>query len=1094
MKKVLAAALLLLPALRTADSVAQARAAEAARPPESATATHGGFAQTLLDIAGLEKDTRYDEAIALCDRARAEFPEAAQQAILARTAARLARGRTQANELSFALRSLADGKEHTLEEAREKLKSAGEIGRTFLRKAVREGNEAAFREAGAVLIEMGDKTIPDIFVERWRHHHSSTMAPLILAFLERSKTDLDYGHVARLCESASAQPAVLSVVLDALEASVTMLPSTTGKKGEEPPLPQLGQLSARMNAALQPVVAKALFAYVEKRRDPKPDERLTVERAEKVLVEGGFATVPGLLARAMARHRTGPAGRSVLGLLKRLPDRSLDDDALRELVAHAAADANNEPLAADVVLDWLEAVAGLPPPPARKESEVATALGKLPARVRMDLQPSIANLLVGFVEKRAGAQELPAEEESVVERAERMLVLGRFPQVPALLVSRIGASTSAPVRVRLAGMLQKMPDSLDSASLKHLIAFTVRKGNAYGVLVDLVMDVLECMAAVGPGDRRSSKKAPFKFAMLPSRLDDETGRAAVAMLIDFIETHATGKPEEEEKKTLERAEKILIESTFLQVPRLLVERLKSNARQAVPEGHGRLLRQMAGRLDKEALRGLAACVVEGNVNRCMAARVFMDWLEWSTVVLRSDGFPERGRPPALETLPTRLDDNMHDLVLKTLVAFIEIQVAAEMPEPERKELERAERILVQSGFRKTPTVLLAKLTQTASWPFRERLVGVLAQMREPLAKMEHHHRSALVNALVAILERPVQPDAKPGWKAAVDQAERILAEGWLPEAPVQLVQRLKSGPAKPVAGRLVALIERRRQDVDGMDANNRKVLAEGLIAFLQSRVADKEDGERKQDIERVGRMLTELKYDHDYMLFTDRLTARPAPSAEFAEELVELLEPLRGSLARLDANRRANLLRALIAFVEKRAVQNPTKEQREKIERAERILVESRLPEAPGLLVASMRTFSSGAAADRLVRLLDRMKNGLTKLDDNSQTQLIRGLLKVMETGSAQNATAEQKEAADRAEKLLVELKLGRTLSLLIQSFRRATGPFAERLARTVKGFRDQVDERTFKQFKSLASKEGPNKALLEGIVNHLAPKFPDKK
>ena len=1265
MKKALAAALLVLHLAPPADNAPGILAAqEAAAPPKAAPAQED-FAQALLNIADLEQDTQFNEAIVQCDLALAAFAGSAQQAVLARAAARLRREREKANELSFAIRSLADGKEHKLEEARETLRSAGEVGRVFLRKAVREGDEGTFREAGAVLVEMGDKTIPDIFVERWRHHHTGTMAPAVLDFIEKTKADLGYDHLARLCESAAARPEVLSIVLDVLEESVT-LPAS--KEGDKQPLPELDRLAERMDPDRQSVFAKTLLAYVEKRPDPKPEETSTVTRAENVLVESGFAEVPGLLVREMARYRTGPVVGRLMHLLKRVPDRSLDNGALRELIARAAVDTDNETLAVEIVLDWLDAVAALPPPSQRKDAEVAAALGRLPARVDMDLQSAITGLLVSFVEKRApaltGAQEIPAQEKAVVERAERILVLGRFPQVPGLLVSRVRETKSLAVRACLIGILKQMPDALDAAALKQLIAHAAKENEDRRTAVDLVMDALECVAAVGAGDRRLGKKAPFKMAILPSRLDDETKKSAAATLIDYLEKEAARELKDEEKKTVARAEKVLLECGLPQVPRVLVARLRSNPKAAVPEVHARLLGQMAGRLDKECLRELAACVVENNVNRCTAVRVFMDSLEGSAVVVRHDGSPDRGRPPALEKLPTRLDDDMHDVVLNTLIAFVESPVAPlrkdapESSEAEKKEVERAERILVQSRFRNTPAVLVSKLTQARSGEFKESLVRLLAQMKEPVAKMEGHHRSTLVTALIAFLEERAKPNATPQEKTAVEQAEKVLIEGRLPEAPILLVQKLKSSPTKPFAVPVVVLLERMKPDVDRLDANNQKALTEGLIAFLQSRGTGPKAGDKQKDIERAEKLLRESKYDQIFILLADKLTGHPPPSAELADRLVGFLEPLRGSLARLDAGRRANLVRSLIEFIGQRAVPNATGEQKAALERAERtllesrlpeaatvlvqklksspatpiaspvvvllermkpdvdkldannqkaltegliaflqsrvtgqkagdrqqdieraermllgikyeqvhslfvdrltgrpapsaefadrlvallearraslagldsgrrtalakslitymgkreapnatgeqkaaadkaekILAESKLPEAPRCLVEGMKTCASDGGEYRLVRLLEREKGGLAKLDANSRTLLIRGLLKIMDKRSVPNATAPQKESADRAERLLSELKLDTTLSPVMQSLRKATGPFAERLARIVKRLQDKVDEKTYKQIKSLASKEGPDKALLADLVKHLAPKFPDKR
>ncbi len=1012
-----AAALLILSL--PAYAAAQAPATRVIRTPAEPVSPPGSFAETLLRIEDLEQDTRFNDAIELCRRALETYALPAQQALLRRAAARLTRHRTKAHEVSFAIRSLADGKEHNLEEARETLRAAAEVSRLYLRKAAVANDPATVREAGSVLIEIGDNHIPGIFIERWKHHYQphSSLTPVLLELIDRTKRDLNYDLLKELCDRSMARTEVLKIVVDSLEASVT-LPPLQGGKEDDVPKPDLKLLATRMKRVNQLAIAQQLLTYVIKNAEPGEKEKPVLERAEDILAQANFPDVPKLLTAQLHSQRDPAVISRLVRILDRNPDHSLDTDAMRELLAHAAKGDATESLCVSIVLDVME---------------------KRGPRLDKNTQTSALTLLVGFVEKHS-AEEPKDDLKRTIDRSENALLNDAYPQVNHILVHRLRGSRKELVADRLVRLLRKMAHRIERQEVQQLGACTAEGNVNRSTAASVLMDWLE-RAASTPVHGGTPV-----FNTLSTRLEDPLQPQIVSWLVGFIaRTSTLEDATEQEKKDIVRAEKILVESNFAQVPTTLVAKLSEKPQDAFADRLVIMLDAMRSRLD----------VLPSNYQQLLAAGI---------------------------------------------IGFVEARVGTQLKAEDRPSVEFAEKMLVETRLHGTEHLLVDKFTaqekrKKLSPPFDEELVRLLLRMKDRLAALDSRRRGTMVKALLEFMGRREGPKAGKEQKAVVEQAEAILLEWGLPEVPKTLIASLQGAPSDKVANRLVRILERKKGDLVKADDGTKSALGKALLAYMEGRIGTKPKAEQKADLERAGKLLLDTRHPRTYSLVAARFSSGSRPSPELAVHLVRILDQVRTDLSRLDANKRAQLIRNLLHFMELWTRPNTPREQQDTIPLVDRVLQESKLPEALTSMVKVLKTAKSDPFADHLVMLLEAKRGSLSALDANTQSHLILGLLDFMEKRLAPNATSEQKRNADRAKAILVESKLAKVPGMLLGKLRREPAePFTRKLVEMLKALRDQTDERMYTTIKSLAAKEGPNKPLLADLVNHLKSKFPDKK
>jgi len=1111
--------ILLLPAA----GMAQTPVARTVHIPTKPLPAPESFAQALLRIEGLEQDIRFDEALALCSEALAQYTAPAQRTLLEGVAARLAHKRKKAHEISFALRSLADGREHDLEEARETLRSAAEVSRLYLRKAVREGNDATLEEAGTVLMEMGDPAVAGLLVDRWTRHHTGSTAPVILELLERIKNELSYDHVAKLCATANARPEIMRVVLDALEASVTPpFPPADAKQKDAGPA--LRNLASRMDARQQELVVKALITFIEKHPTPAPSEKATMERVECMLARGGFPHAPGLLVDLATRKRSDPAAVRPLQVLKRMPGNSLDTGVLKSLLSLVEQHGHTEDAAADLVLDALENTAGIDVRKRSSDDRIGTALGRLQSRLNLELQTTAVRVLLHRREKRA--QGNSDADKAAADRIEAILLHSRLPQTPRVVISKLTRSPGKAVPAWHTTLLRKVVDSVDRESAAELARCVAAKDLNSSAAASVLLDWLEYRAVPVASDGRADRRSSPKLVTLSSRLDGSLQHVMLTSLLAFVERLAAApSPTEEEKKDLERAVKIIAESRFHNSHRELISKLSGKPADAFADRLVALLeasRSGMGELDSGQQSGMLTGLIPFIEKRAVPGRSDekKKGIERAERILREGRLthmpalmveklysaPSSAAAPylvrGLATMTGRieaLDSGRQSRFVQGLLGFIQTRNDSDSSDPEGS-FALAENMLVGCRYASTPHLVVDRFTTSdrrlrPSDAFAEKLVQLLLRMKDRLAALDTHRRGNMVKALVTFMSRREDPKAGKEQKAAVENAEAILLECGLAEVPKTLIASLQGTPSDKAANRLVRILEKRKHDLVKADDGTKSALAKGMLAYMERRIGSEPKPEQDTDLERAEKLLLDTRHPQTYNLVSARFSSGSRPSPELAVHLVRILDQVRTDLSRLDANRRAQLIRNLLHFMELWTRPDTPGEQQDVMPLVDRVLQESNLPEALASMVKALKTAKSDPFADHLVMLIEAKKGSLSALDANTQSLLILGLLDFMEKRLAPNATPEQKRHADRAKAILVESKLEKVHSVLLGKLRREPAePFTRRLVEILKALRDQTDEKTYRSIKSLASREGPNKPLLTDLVNHLKSKFPDKK
>ncbi len=953
------------------------------------------FEQTLLKILELENDAQFNEAYKLCRKVVRTFNEPAQADLLGKVLDRLRNERTEATQLSFATKSLADGASATRSVSRSKLRAGGETGRILLRKVVREGTEIAVVEAGSLLTDMGDKSVPNIFIERLRTSPPGPVVAALISLLQSPEAALDYRLIMELCDLAAKQGpnrlTILNIILDALEQSVTPHPPSDKPKPEDKnaakPVPELDRLPARIGN-LEPQVVNTIITFIEQQAadrpkdapPPTPEELAAVKRCEKILVESGFLCLPDILVQKLARDPAATVSAKLAGILKQLTGR-LDMAILKQLADYAIRGGANEISSVNIMIDALE-ISVTPAPPADKPDQKMTpAWQHLPARLDMNQQSAIVNGLVAFVVRQAAprpkdAPQPSAAEKTAVTRVTTVLVKGRLPQVPGFLVTRLAAAPAGPVSSALAGLMKPLTAQIDQDTVALLCEHVTKAGPNQTMAVSIMMDALEYFVTPAPPTDKPDQKMVPALDKLPIRLKLELQPIVAQALIAFLEKQTAPRAKDappatpEETATVARTEKFLVESRLPQVPGLLTAKLAANPKAPMARRAVKLLEPMTARLHE-------------------------------------------------------LDANQQASLIDSLLKFVEDLVKpgpknAPQPTPEAvAALGQAEKILVNSHLPMLPGLLFAKLTADPAGPVAQQTAKILKQLtpqQDPLALKQHTEylvlgganqvaaadlmmdlieylvspappaneptkkmppvlgklptrlnremQLAVSTALIAFVEKETAPRPKeatpaaPEDLAAVARAETLLVESRLPNVPGLLVGTLIKDPATPIAVKLTKLL---KSMTGRLDTDNLKLLADYVIKAgpHQSAAAD---------------------------LLMDSLTSMVTlPPAN--KPAIQTLP------ARLNPELQETVAGALIAFVEKQATPRPkdtpppTAEETASVARAESILVESGLPPVTVILLQKLLKQPDGPATERMVNLLKILNR---KIDDQALSELAK--------------------------------------------------------------------------------------------------------
>ena len=1021
----------------------------------AATSPGKRFSQSFLEISELEKATKFGEAAATCRQAMATFTEPAQKQLLADALVRLTRGEESAIELAAAVKSLAAESKPTLDSAREALKNAGEVGRIHLRKAVRAETGAIQEEAGSLLIVLGDKYVPAIFVDELIESHSPGIARLI----GRTRAGLDTEMIMKLAPSAAAYFTDMTVFLDALERTATLEPVGTARHADKSPLMKPERLLPRFTTAQRTTIAKMLTAFLEKyaNENAKPEEQAAAVRVETLLREGRFPEASGIVSGTLSRYRTAPLSQRLIAILHGMADR-VDTPALTTLVGAAGSHGSiNSPVAL-LVIDILEA--RLTTEPKSGSSRKKSPDWKLLSfHLDKSLRLPVATMLEAYVEKLAAPQPdgkaLTEEQKAGLARASAILIESNFPETPGLLVSRLRNNLSGPVSEQLLALLKPMPGRLDQASIAQLIDCAINAKDDKSATVDFLIDVLEAEAGLDKGKKGTPATG---LDILPARLDMALHSSSVSTLVSHVDKQwakmktDTSALSPEETATLERVEHLLVGSRFPAVPALLVARLATVKDPAPAARLESMLSKMTDRLDWATLKALAQRATSEGPNKAAATALVLDALD--SIALSPTPVTRSTKPSATDSgkLASRLPPDVQPEIAGALVACMRT------PKPTDKDKEliaRTEKILVSSGLPQITALLIAEISADQSAPSAERCARLFLKMPAALPHLDASAQNTFLRLLMASIEKS---DTDRTTLAAV---EKLLATGGMVRTQPEMVAKLVSLKPGPVADRLSRILVKVTQLMD-----------QETMKTLSSNVAQ---GNEMQPI-LVGVLIDAI----------DDIAAAPTVITTDSQRSTIALGVLP---MRLNQDTGAAVANALAAFLKKQATQykppaqNPSHVERSLVARAKRILVESRLPTVPKLLAAQIAEDPASPVADQAVMLLSQATDRLGELDATSQTSLVGHIITFIEKRSKTTLSAAEKSALAAADSILKECSSCQIQLPIIKKMTSIKpGPFTDQLVETIRGI-PYLDPSALTLLADHVSKGGDNHAAASYLL-----------
>ena len=172
----------------------------ATRPASTRPATGEGpaFDAALAEVLALERRLRFGEALERLGDVRDRFDAPEREKRLAEIAQRLRKGRRQAPQLRYALRRMARSEGFHTSVAGEQLLRAGEIGRVFLRYAVRHEPVPAAGKAAKLLAQSKDRRAVPAFVDRLMDDGDPELADQLVAGLRDLAGALEPEQAKRL--------------------------------------------------------------------------------------------------------------------------------------------------------------------------------------------------------------------------------------------------------------------------------------------------------------------------------------------------------------------------------------------------------------------------------------------------------------------------------------------------------------------------------------------------------------------------------------------------------------------------------------------------------------------------------------------------------------------------------------------------------------------------------------------------------------------------------------------------------------------------------------------------------------------------------
>lgn len=190
------------------------------------------FEAAMARVEAFEADAEFGRALMLCRQMRGRFRSGDQLRTISRKLSSLTEARNRSVGLDYSLGRLgASNSSAAREAARRRLVEAGEVGRVFLRKAVRDREPIETATAAAALLgELGDAKGAGQFVAMLADPPAEPLRGALVKAIESTAEKLDLASVvalagASLDEAMARYRSRLREVLDGAAASAAFPPS-----------------------------------------------------------------------------------------------------------------------------------------------------------------------------------------------------------------------------------------------------------------------------------------------------------------------------------------------------------------------------------------------------------------------------------------------------------------------------------------------------------------------------------------------------------------------------------------------------------------------------------------------------------------------------------------------------------------------------------------------------------------------------------------------------------------------------------------------------------------------------------------------------
>jgi hypothetical protein len=143
------------------------------------------FQKRLQQVLALERETKFSRALLEARQVRQDFASHPDVRQVDEIIYRLKESSRIAQGLPFAVQSLGSEDQASVRVAKQKLRDAGEVGRLFLRVALREETPAVARGAAETLADLRDEEAPPLLLKRLAREPRSPLTIAIMDGLKR---------------------------------------------------------------------------------------------------------------------------------------------------------------------------------------------------------------------------------------------------------------------------------------------------------------------------------------------------------------------------------------------------------------------------------------------------------------------------------------------------------------------------------------------------------------------------------------------------------------------------------------------------------------------------------------------------------------------------------------------------------------------------------------------------------------------------------------------------------------------------------------------------------------------------------------------